>query len=344
MGEAYVLGMDIGGTATRAVVLDLDGRRCGTGLAGGGNPTSHGPQAAASSLTTALSAALAGLAPARVAAAAVGLAGAGRLVADPQARAAFDTAWREAGLRCGYTVHGDAVAAYAAGTCEPDGTVLIAGTGAIAAAVRDLRLARVADGHGWLLGDEGSGFWLGRAAVRRALAVCDGRVPDGPLTRAVRKHLLGGHSNGSSPPGAAAAGGRWAATARETASALVQAVAAHPPVALAALAPLVMAACDEADPAAHDLVQEAADRLCRTVALVRGPDETTPVVIAGGLLTAATPLAAAVRERLASGWPAAPVRPAGDAAAAAAWLAARTLPGVDAPALHSRFLAAAPTG
>src|SRR5215211_3250173 len=79
MAETCVLGMDIGGTATRAVVLDLDGHRRGTGLAGGGNPTSHGAQAATASLATALSAALAGLDPTRVAAAAVGLAGAGRL-------------------------------------------------------------------------------------------------------------------------------------------------------------------------------------------------------------------------------------------------------------------------
>lgn len=339
MPGACVLGLDIGGTSTRAVVLGLDGRRYGTGLACGGNPTSHGPQTAATALTTALSTALCGLDPARVTAAAVALAGAGKLAADPMAQAAFDAAWRGAGLRCGYTVHGDAVAAYAAGTSAPDGTVLIAGTGAIAAAVRDFQLTRVADGHGWLLGDEGSGFWLGRAAVRQALAVCDGRAPDGPLAQAVRERLLG---NGSGPPPSdGPADDHWPATARKTASALVQAVAAGPPIALAALAPLVIAAYDNTDPAAQELVWTAADRLSGTTALVRAANETTPVVLAGGLLTGATPLAAAVHERITARWPAAPVRRAGDGAAAAAWLAARTLSGVDGAALHARFLAPA---
>lgn len=69
--------------------------------------------------------------------------------------------------------------------------MLVAGTGAIAAEVRDLRLDRVADGHGWLLGDAGSGFWLGREAVRGLLADLDaGRAPT-PLGRQVLTDLLG---------------------------------------------------------------------------------------------------------------------------------------------------------
>ncbi|MFD0788716.1 ATPase, partial [Micromonospora azadirachtae] len=46
MSGTVVVGLDIGGTSTRATVLGLDGQRLGTGRAGGGNPTSHGAERA----------------------------------------------------------------------------------------------------------------------------------------------------------------------------------------------------------------------------------------------------------------------------------------------------------
>ncbi|GAB3939890.1 hypothetical protein GCM10027614_22720 [Micromonospora vulcania] len=191
MSDSVVIGLDIGGTSTRATALTLTGERLGTGRAGGGNPTSHGAERAATELLTALRGALVGVDPTRVAAGTIGLAGAARLLADPAGRAAFDHAWHDAGLRCPYTVHGDALVAYASGTADPDGTVLIAGTGAITAQVRDLRLDRIADGHGWLLGDAGSGFWLGRESVRRLLADLDAGHALGPLATAVLTDLTG---------------------------------------------------------------------------------------------------------------------------------------------------------
>lgn len=71
---------------------------------------------------------------------------------------------------------------------------------------------------------------------------------------------------------------------------------------------------------------------------IRTPGAVTPVVLGGGLLTADTPLAAAVRAEITRHWSDAPLRTAGDGAAAAAWLAARGLPEVtDAAALHARL-------
>lgn len=51
---------------------------------------------------------------------------------------------------------------------EP-GIVLIAGTGSIAYGIDTQGAAGRAGGYGHLLGDEGSGFWIGREAVRTAL-------------------------------------------------------------------------------------------------------------------------------------------------------------------------------
>jgi N-acetylglucosamine kinase-like BadF-type ATPase len=332
MPARLVLGLDIGGTATRALVATEHGERLGSGQGPGGNPTSHGAERSAAALLTALGQALAGVDPGRVGAATLGVAGGQRLAADPQARAAFDGAWRAAGLRCPYTIVSDALVAYAAGTAATAGTVLIAGTGAIAAAVRDGALDRVADGHGWLLGDAGSGFWLGREAVRVALSELDRRAPLAQLSTMVLVELLGSAEIAPRP--------------RETVAALVQRVIAAPPVALAALAPLVMRGYGESDPTAIALVRTAADHLVSTVHIVRGAGDDTPIVLAGGLLAADCPLGIEVRGRLAQAWPAAPRPSAGDGAAAAAWLAIRDLPDSD-PAgadLHARLFDPAGAG
>ncbi|CCH19962.1 N-acetylglucosamine kinase [Micromonospora lupini] len=324
MSDTVVVGLDVGGTSTRATALTLAGDRLGTGRAGGGNPTSHGAERAAAELLTALREALTDLEPTRVAAGTIGLAGAGRLLADPAGRAAFDQAWHDAGLRCPYEVHGDALVAYASGTAAPDGTILIAGTGAITAQVTDLRLDRIADGHGWLLGDAGSGFWLGREAVRRLLADLDAGQAPGTLGTAVLTELVGSADVAPRP--------------RDTVDATIQAVTRRPPIELARLAPLVVTAATDGEPVATALIAEAAAHLAGSVGRIRPGGATTPVVLGGGLLTADTPLAAAVRAEIARDWPDATLRTAGDGAAAAAWLAARGLPEVTDPAaLHARL-------
>ncbi|MEU8410918.1 BadF/BadG/BcrA/BcrD ATPase family protein [Micromonospora sp. NPDC048842] len=324
MSDTVVVGLDIGGTSTRATVLTLTGHRVGTGRAGGGNPTSHGAERAAAELLTALREALADVDPTRAAAGTIGLAGAGRLLADPAGRAAFDQAWHDAGLRCPYEVHGDALVAYASGTAAPDGTILIAGTGAITAQVHELRLDRIADGHGWLLGDAGSGFWLGREAVRRLLADLDAGRGLGALTTTVLTEILGSADIAARP--------------RDTVDATIQTVTRRPPIELARLAPLVVDAATHGDPVATALITTAAGHLTESVSRIRPAGAVTPIVLGGGLLTADTPLAAAVRAEIARHWPDAPLRTAGDGAAAAAWLAARGLPEVTDPAaLHARL-------
>ncbi|MEU1607411.1 N-acetylglucosamine kinase [Micromonospora matsumotoense] len=324
MSDTVVVGLDVGGTSTRATALTLTGERLGTGRAGGGNPTSHGADRAAAELSTALREALRGVDPARVRAGAIGLAGAGRLRADPAGRAAFDRAWSDAGLRCPYTVHSDALVGYASGTAAPDGTILIAGTGAIAAQVCQWRLARVADGHGWLLGDAGSGFWLGREAVRALLANLDVGTAPGLLGSRLLDALLDSAEVATHP--------------RDTVDAVVQTVTRQPPIALARLAPLVVDAAVDGEPVAVELLHRAAAHLATSAGRIRPDGATTPLVLGGGLLTGDTPLGTVVRAEAVRRWPDAPVRSAGDGAAAAAWLAARTLPDVTDPVARHALL------
>ncbi|MCP9967283.1 ATPase [Actinomadura madurae] len=81
--------------------------------------------------------------------------------------------------------------AFAAGTSEPKGIVVFSGTGAGAAVINDGAIVQRADGYGWLVGDEGSAVWLGKEAVRAALAAYDGRGSPTLLTDSVPRALLG---------------------------------------------------------------------------------------------------------------------------------------------------------
>ena len=114
-----VLGLDVGGTSTRALAVDATtGARLGAGSAQGANPVAHGVPRAAENIGAALAQALAGHDPAEVRACVVGMAGASKLAADPQTAAAFAELWQKVGLRCEVSIVSDVAAAFAAGTAE----------------------------------------------------------------------------------------------------------------------------------------------------------------------------------------------------------------------------------
>ncbi|MBB5153891.1 N-acetylglucosamine kinase [Saccharopolyspora phatthalungensis] len=310
---ALVLGLDIGGTSSRALVSDLSGRVLGSGEAAGGNPNSHPADEAVRQIAKAACAALRDIDPAAVRNCVVGMAGVSKM-ADPEFSELFDREWSRLGLHCPKHPISDCEVAFAAGTSAPGGTVLIAGTGAIAARIEQHRIAVIVGGHGWLLGDEGSAFWLGREAVRAALRALDRGEPLHGLTAAVRDRLL---------PNAPDAQRKQ----------LISAVNAAPPIHLAELAPLVTSVGDET---AEDIIRRAARVLADTVAATRSPADTSPIVLAGGLLARGNPVGEALRAELADRGYGKP-RVAGSGAAGAAWLAALDLT-ADPTALHNRLL------
>ncbi len=160
------------------------------------------------------------------------------------------------------------LATYFSGTHLPDGYAVIAGTGAGAIRVEDGRQVAVADGLGWLLGDEGSGFWIGQRVVRAVLADLDGRGPSTALTPLLLARL--------GVPGAVGPGGR------ETILAVVRELYAGPPVRLADYAGLVFEVA--ADATADRILDGAAAALVRTLAAVRSADVSGPIVLGGGIL------------------------------------------------------------
>lgn len=184
----YVVGIDAGGTKTRCVVLTLGGALAGSGTGPGANPNSGGDTAGA--LTSALREALGDLDRTQILTGVFGIAGAGS-AGRPAAVTAARQAWQAVGLRGSPAVVTDIAVAFAAGTSEPKGIVVFSGTGAGAAVINDGDIVRRADGYGWLVGDEGSAVWLGKEAVRAALAAYDGRGSPTLLTDSVPRALLG---------------------------------------------------------------------------------------------------------------------------------------------------------
>jgi N-acetylglucosamine kinase-like BadF-type ATPase len=175
-----VIGVDGGGSKTLAVLAESSGRELGRGLAGGCNFQVVGEQAARATILTAIRTAFerAELPFKTVAGICMGLAGVGR---------AADQDWvedfvREEGLARRLAIAHDGQLLLWAGTPLGWGVGIVSGTGSIAyGRSPDGREAR-AGGWGYLLGDEGSGYAIGRAALQAVAQAEDERGPATTLT------------------------------------------------------------------------------------------------------------------------------------------------------------------
>lgn len=83
----------------------------------------------------------------------------------------------------------DALVALEAGAPGQPGVVLIAGTGSIAYGRDERGGAARAGGWGHVLGDEGSGFWLGRQAIRAVLRALDHRGQATSMAEPILAHF-----------------------------------------------------------------------------------------------------------------------------------------------------------
>ncbi|WUP37719.1 ATPase [Streptomyces europaeiscabiei] len=304
----FVVGLDAGGTRTRAVLAGLgDGRTRGEGTAGPGNSLTVPGPVLADHLAEAVARAVPEELRGRVVAVAGGFAGAGHQAqgADEpgrvRARAALSAALARLGIAAATIgVHSDIETTFAAAPGHPaDGLVLVAGTGAVAARIAGRVPTATSGGDGWLLGDDGGGFWIGRAAVRAALRAADGRSVPTALVRSVGRDL-GLPAEVLPPEGYGAVDAvPWSADRRTAYRArLLPAVMDRSPVRLADHAPGVVRTAEEEDTVAVRILQEAARRLVETVAAL-SPHRGEPLVATGGLLAPNGPLLSPLTERLA---------------------------------------------
>jgi glucosamine kinase len=269
------LGVDAGGTKTHAVVLDEDGAKEAEFTGGPGNPLAVGDEVALASWRDVVSAVTD---EETLAGAHFGVAGAGR---PADLRRAGQLATRS-GLECPISLSDDARIAFRANADFP-GAILVAGTGSIAVAYDASGSDRRAGGHGHLLGDEGSAYWIAVAAVRAALRAADGRGPATALTNLVPA-LLG------------------VGTLDEIVSGVYS--SGFDRTALARFAPEVVALEDEV---AGKIKARAVDELVAALEAALGHrtgDETAlTVVLAGGLLGEQGCLRGSVEERLRDAMP-----------------------------------------
>lgn len=173
--SGIIIGLDIGGTKTRGVRFE-DGRAVADESAGSSNVQNVSPEDAAFNLAE-LFARIGGGKVAQV------YAGAGGI--DTHDDAAALAALIEPHVPgAKITVVHDSRLLLAAGRAST-GVAVIAGTGSAAWGRNAEGDEARAGGWGYLLGDEGSGYWLGREAVRHSLRRMNQGLPVDQLTAAL---------------------------------------------------------------------------------------------------------------------------------------------------------------
>lgn len=265
----FLVGVDGGGTATRALLASRDGAVLGHGVAGPSG-LARGAASAWHEVQLAVARAFesAGMRqPADWSACALGAGLAG----------ATHAPWREAfvAANIGFgqlAVDTDAFAMLLGAHRGRPGVIVAAGTGSVGEVLRADGSRGSVGGWGFPVGDEGSGAWLGLRAVRLAQAAMDGRRPAGPLARRVwgvcgadRESLLA-----------------WCAQAGQ--------------FAYAQLAPMVFDA-EADDPDAAQLLGRAVDAL-EQMADALDPRGELPLAVSGSVARRLAPrLSAALRAR-----------------------------------------------
>lgn len=272
----HVLGIDAGGTKTVCYLADGDGSVLGEARTGGANLQAEGELGVEKILHSVMDQALGGR-EREIDAICLGMAGVDREEDGGLVRGIM----RRIGARSRVVVVNDALVALVAGVGEAPGVVIICGTGSIAYGRNAREQAARAGGWGHILGDEGSGYWIGRQALRAVARAADGRGPATGLTPRVLNHF---------------------AIARP--SDLIIEVYERPVRhhTLAQLARVVQQARDEGDEVATQILEQAAHELVRSarsvVERLQMREEAIRFVLAGGVFTGVPWLAEELSRRL----------------------------------------------
>jgi N-acetylglucosamine kinase-like BadF-type ATPase len=272
----HVIGIDAGGTKTVCLLADERGMIVSEGRGPGANLHAAGELAVERVLRDVIAEAIGdrAIVPAAIC---LGIAGVDREDEMRTIRAVLGRIGHDSRV----LVVNDALIALAAGAEDAPAIVIIAGTGSIVYGRNAGGEAARAGGWGHMIGDEGSGYWIGREALSAVMRAFDGRGPATRLTAGILAHL--NLNDESRLP--------RIVYDRET-----------PRVTVAAMGPIVQQAADEGDAVAQRILERAADELvlgAHSVASrleMRG-DEFT-FLLAGGAFRVVPWLAAEVSRRL----------------------------------------------
>lgn len=297
----YLLGVDGGGTKTTALIARDNGEIVGCGRGGPANILFNTQDEVRSAIVEAIKEALvnAGIEGAQVVQGVFGVPAPLNLLAEP-----LSSLLPNANI----DFLGEAPIAFASGSCKPFGLLLIAGTGSFSWGRNEEGSIVTTGGGGAAFGDEGSGFDLGRMALREIAKMYDGRGPETLLAEKVSRLIGNTAFNGIIS---------YVYGKQDTRSYRSR---------IAALAPAVLEAGKENDHVACQIIDQAAFELELLVVTCARKlnmlNRQTDLVLTGGVLRHGGPLLDALLSRLAKSFPKAmPIVPKLEPAAGAIALA-----------------------
>ncbi|HET7209425.1 MAG TPA: BadF/BadG/BcrA/BcrD ATPase family protein [Terriglobales bacterium] len=258
---AIFLGVDAGGSKTTCAVGD-DTSTLATATSGGSNVTRCGEGAARIELQEAMQAACvaARIRLADVSRICIGMAGAARPVTSAVIRDIVAEIYSGE-----LEIVGDMVIAMQAAFGDRPGAIVIAGTGSIAYGRNSRGETARAGGWGYEISDEGSGHWIGRAAISAVMRAED--LDEAAPTGLALSILRAWHLNSLDD--------------------LVRAANASPPADFSSLFPHVLAAADAGDPVARTVLTQAGTELAAlakiVITRVLEDEPTIPVGMSGGV-------------------------------------------------------------
>ncbi|MGV3490653.1 MAG: N-acetylglucosamine kinase [Devosia sp.] len=302
-----LLAIDVGGSTSRATLIDMAGNCLGLGRNRGGNPGSNPPEQAAAAVIAAAEAAAAEAGgPLDIKVAMIAAAG----VRNADVHRMMEEAFRRLGLSGPMVMTGDTHAMLPSVTAAENGYCIFCGTGSGAVRVRNGEIDGVVDAAGYLVGDLGSGYWLGHHAAIAVAAALEGRGPETALTKAVLDSLDIPITD------------ELAFDGRPNPLRLfIDAIYKMRPIELARFAPQVIA--NREDPIAADLLARAEQYLLHDFRLILDPALEGPVVLGGSVAAHLHGLPKGVTEVLEAAGHKADIRFAGDPSIGASVLALR---------------------
>jgi len=280
MPEPLFLGIDGGGSKLRLVIVNTNLDELASLTAGPANPNIIGHEAARRKVRRGIVDVLdiAGLREENISAVGIGIAGASNLHSESWLVETVKPVLPESCL----TTSSDLEIALAGALAQGHGILLLAGTGSAAYGVSPAGERLQIGGWGYLLGDEGSSFWIGSQLLKHVLRARDaGNAPrQSGLAQACLDEL------GLSEVTDLIA---WVYRSEEA-----------PATRVAGLAPLVLDRAEHGDGLAVEILTRAAAHLAEQVETMRRrlKYEGAPIAFAGGLLDKANWLSTELTRRL----------------------------------------------
>ncbi|WP_413375406.1 N-acetylglucosamine kinase [Alkalihalobacillus sp. 1P02AB] len=275
----YVIGIDGGGTKTTGVLVSEKGHVVAEKTVGATNPNSVGMEQAKGELKELLLALKEQNEQAyqQVSSLFAGLSG----MEGTNRQEVIKAFLQKVIPNVQVEVDNDAIIALYSGTMGLPGVVQISGTGSITYGVDDNNNRYRVGGWGYLVGDEGSGYAIGKAGVSAVFQAYDGTGTETLLTKLILTHFQIDNPTALIPF-------IYGEKARET---------------IASLSRHVMAAADEKDKVALHILKEQAELLGHQIATLikRGNvrmDTSLPIVLTGGVMNRADLLQTGIETQL----------------------------------------------